>query len=42
MASKQWKPRRRVLVVDDDPDIRLFLCDVLAHWRYEPLQAAAG
>ncbi|WP_053380386.1 response regulator [Nitrospira moscoviensis] len=42
MASKQWRPRRRVLVVDDDPDIRLFLCDMLAHWRYEPLQAASG
>lgn len=42
MASKQWRPRRRVLVVDDDPDSRLFLCDMLAHWRYEPLQAASG
>jgi CheY-like chemotaxis protein len=42
MASKQWKPRRRVLVVDDDADIRMFLCDLLAHWRYEPVQAASG
>lgn len=42
MASKQWKPRRRVLVVDDDPDIRIFLCDLLAHWQCEPVQAASG
>ncbi len=42
MASKRWMPRRQVLVVDDDPDSRLFLCDVLAHWRYEPVQAASG
>lgn len=42
MASKQWRPGRRVLVVDDDLDTRLFLCDMLAHWRYEPIQAASG
>lgn len=42
MANKQWKPRRRVLVVDDDPDLRIFLCDLLAHWQYEPVQAASG
>lgn len=42
MASKEWKPRRRVLVVDEDLDSRLLLCDMLAHYRYEPLQAASG
>lgn len=42
MASKSWKPRRRALIVDDDPDIRIFLCDLLAHWQYEPVQATSG
>jgi CheY-like chemotaxis protein len=42
MASKSWRLRRRVLVVDDDPDNRLFVCDLLAHRGYEALQAASG
>ncbi len=42
MASKSWNPRRRVLVVDDDSDSRLFVCDLLTYRRYEALQAASG
>lgn len=42
MASKSWRPRHRVLVVDDDPDSRLFVCDLLASRQYEALQAASG
>ena len=42
MASKSWYPRRRVLVVDDDSDSRLFVCDLLAYRRVEAVQAASG
>lgn len=42
MASKSWNPRRRVLVVDDDPDSRLFVCNLLAYRRVEAVQAASG
>ena len=42
MASRFLKPKRRVLVVDDDPDVRTFLCDLLSHWRCKAIPAASG
>ena len=42
MASRFLKPKRRILVVDDDVDIREFLCDLLASWNCLPIPAASG
>lgn len=42
MASRFLKPRRRILIVDDDPDIRTCLCDLLTHWHCKAIPAASG
>jgi CheY-like chemotaxis protein len=42
MASRFLKPKMRILVVDDDPDIRACLCDLLTHWHYKVTPAASG
>lgn len=42
MASRSSKRKPRVLIVDDDPDIREFLGDLLTAWHYVVLTAASG
>jgi CheY-like chemotaxis protein len=35
-------PKRRILIVDDDPLLRQFLTEVIANAGYEPVTAASG
>lgn len=42
MADRFLKPKRRVLVVDDDSDCRVRLGNLLAGWLCDVLQAASG
>ncbi len=42
MASRYFRPKGRVLVVDDDEDTRKFLVDLLSHWGFEVIPASSG
>ncbi len=35
-------PKRRILIVDDDPHLRQFLTEVIANAGYDPVTAASG
>ncbi len=42
MASRSSRRKRRILIVDDDPDIRESMCDAIASWHCVPLGASSG
>lgn len=42
MASRFFRPKGRVLVVDDDEDTRKFLVDLLSHWGFDVIPASSG
>ncbi len=42
MANMSWKARRRILVVDDDPESRRLVCNLLSQLQCDPLEAASG
>jgi DNA-binding NtrC family response regulator len=40
MASRSQKRKLRILVVDDDPHSREFLCDLLSRWHFHAISVA--
>lgn len=42
IAAQLLNNKRRILIVDDEPECRTSLCTCLGQWQYEIIQAASG